>query len=71
MTSINQQVNACSLDAMSTRELIDLLQAARLDILALNARITGIAAKLDADGGVTDTNYGSLWPAPSTPNLSE
>jgi hypothetical protein len=25
------------------------------------AALKGIAAKLDADGGVTDTNYRSLW----------
>lgn len=70
MPSISQRVNASSLDAMTKRELLDLLLAARADIAALNARVTGIAAKLDADGGVTDTNYGSLWPAPSTPNLT-
>lgn len=70
MPSISQRGNAMNLDALSKRELINMLQAARLDIAALNARVTGIAAKLDADGGVTDTNYGSLWPAPSTPNLS-
>lgn len=70
MPSISQRVNASSLDAMTQRELLDLLLAARADIAALNARVTGIAAKLDADGGVTDTNYGSLWPAPSIPNLT-
>jgi len=70
MPSIATRVNASNLDAMSKRELIDLLQALRLDIAAANARITGIAAKLDADEGVTDTNYGSLWPAPTTPNAT-
>ena len=25
--------------------------------------LNGVTAKLDADAGVTDTNYGSLWPA--------
>jgi len=27
----------------------------------LIAAVFGIAAKLDADAGVTDTNYGALW----------
>jgi hypothetical protein len=27
----------------------------------LMASVDGIAAKLDADAGVTDTNYASLW----------
>lgn len=70
MPSIAQRVNASALDGISQRELVDLLQALRLDVAALNARVTGIAAKLDADGGVTDTNYGSLWPAPATPNAT-
>lgn len=70
MPSIAQRVNASQLDAISRRELIDLLQAARADITALNARVTALLAKLDADGGVTDTNYGALLPAPATPNLT-
>mgnify|MGYP000863055577 CR=1 FL=1 len=70
MPSINQNVNASELDAKSKRELVALLLAARADIAALNARVTGIAEKLDADATVTDTNYGSLWPAPTTPNLT-
>jgi hypothetical protein len=70
MPSISQRVNASQLDAISRRELADLLQAARADIAALQARVTGLAAKLDADGGVTDTNYGALFPAPATTNLT-
>jgi hypothetical protein len=34
-----------------------LLDDARLDLAALRAAIVAITAKLDADGGVTDTNY--------------
>jgi hypothetical protein len=34
-----------------------LLLAARADLAALRASILAITAKLDADGGVTDTNY--------------
>lgn len=30
------------------------------DVAALRAAVVGITAKLDADGGVTDTNYASL-----------
>ena len=70
MPSISQRINASNLDTLTQRELLDLLLAARADIAALNARVTGIAAKLDADGGVTDTNYGSSWPAPAAPNLT-
>ena len=30
-------------------------------IVDIVAALKGIAAKLDADGGVTDTNYAALW----------
>ena len=33
------------------------LEDIRLDLAALRTAITGITAKLDADAGVTDTNY--------------
>lgn len=33
------------------------LLAVLADLTALRTAITGITAKLDADGGVTDTNY--------------
>jgi hypothetical protein len=65
MSSVHQNINASSLDAMSKREVIDLCLAIIADFTAVHARITGIAAKLDLDAGVTDTNYGSLWPAPA------
>lgn len=32
-----------------------------IDELAIFQSIVGIAAKLDADAGVTDTNYGATW----------
>lgn len=38
-------------------ELRKLLEAAQADLAALRASIVAITAKLDADGGVTDTNY--------------
>jgi len=43
------------------------LEAAVADITAMRAAIVGITAKLDADGGVTDTNYAATWdPAAQT-----
>jgi hypothetical protein len=38
-------------------ELRKLLEAAQADLAALRASIVAITAKLDADAGVTDTNY--------------
>lgn len=37
------------------------LTAIAADLAALRAAIVGINAKLDADVGVTDTTYASLW----------
>jgi len=37
------------------------LNAAQADLTAIRAAIVGITAKLDADGGVTGTDYASLW----------
>jgi hypothetical protein len=34
-----------------------LLRAVQTDLAALRAAVVAITAKLDADGGVTDTNY--------------
>ena len=48
--SITQRINASGLGAMSKLELLALFQQLRKDLDA-------IAAKLDADAGVTDTNY--------------
>lgn len=31
------------------------------DATAMHASIIGVNAKLDADAGVTDTNYSALW----------
>lgn len=38
-------------------ELLQVLEDVRLDLAALRASLVAITAKLDADGGVTDTNY--------------
>ena len=54
--SIAQRINASSLDQITKRELRALFEAQRLDMVAL-------AAKLNLDATVTDTNYHA------TPNL--
>jgi len=41
--------------------LVAQLNAVRADLVALRAKIITATAKLDADGTVTDTNYGALW----------
>ena len=38
-----------------------LFKAMLADITAIRASLVGINAKLDADAGVTDTNYAALW----------
>jgi hypothetical protein len=48
-------------DQRTALELRQALNAAQADLAALRAAIIGITAKLDADAGVTDTNYGALW----------
>lgn len=63
--SIKVRTNALS-NAADARELKALLDAIRADQLALKASIVGIAAKLDDDATVTDTNYEALW----TPTLT-
>lgn len=50
--SVAQRIAATNLDKATERELRVLLGAV---VDALQA----VAAKLDADGGVTDTNYGA------------
>lgn len=36
-----------------------------VDVAALRTAHNGVAAKLDADAGVTDTNYTALYAAPA------
>lgn len=43
--------------ALSHAELQALLEAILVDMTALRTAIVGITAQLDADGGVTDTDY--------------
>ena len=47
-----------------TQETIELkraFSAVLADSTALRAAIVGITAKLDADAGITDTNYAATW----------
>ena len=37
------------------------MSAVLADSTALRAAIVGITAKLDADAGITDTNYAATW----------
>ena len=46
---------------VSPSALVAQLNAIRADLVALRAKIITATAKLDADAGVTDTNYTALW----------
>ena len=59
MTSVVQSTNALA-DRGDAKELQAALDDIRRDLAALRTSITGITAKLDADAGVTDTNYAAL-----------
>lgn len=53
--------------SMSHAELQALLEAVLVDMTAIRTAVVGITAKLDADAGVTDTDYASsLDPAALT-----
>ncbi len=56
MASIKSYTNAKQVkrDALAEKALLD---AVLVDLAALRAAIVGITAQLDADGGVTDTDY--------------
>lgn len=38
-----------------------LIEAMAADIVSLKTQLQGALIKLDADAGVTDTNYAALW----------
>lgn len=44
---------------------IALLDAVLVDLTAIKTAIAGLNAKLDADGGVTGTDYAALWNVPA------
>lgn len=54
--SIKTRTNAIA-DKRDGREVKFLLDAALVDLAALRASIVGITAQLDADAGITDTDY--------------
>lgn len=56
MASIKQQIGTLS-DKSDAKALRKLLEDLLADNTALRASIVAITAKLDADAGVTDTNY--------------
>ena len=58
--SIQMRINASSLDQMSKRELSAIIMSLRGDVVAVSAALNAVLAKLDADAGVTDTNYLAL-----------
>ena len=57
MVSIDQSLNMASLDTASTNELRRILKALVVDIAAVKADLVIVAAQLDDDATVTDTDY--------------
>lgn len=57
--SVKQTTNA--IGGPHGQELYKLLTAMQADIANLRASTVGITAKLDADAGVSGTDYASLW----------
>ena len=47
-------------DHITGKELRPILNAILTDLTALQTKHNAVCTKLDADGGVTDTNYNSL-----------
>lgn len=55
MASVARETNA----AAEAHDLRTLLEGVQADLSALRTAVVGITAKLDADAGVTDTDYAS------------
>jgi hypothetical protein len=55
-----QVLAGIAMSASDKKQLNDEFDRLYADLAALRAAIVGITAKLDLDGGVTDTNYASL-----------
>lgn len=68
--SINQHLNGADFSDAQRRALRAVLEAVVDEVTALKAATVGLAAKLDDDATVTDTNYEALW-TPSTGNLTD
>jgi hypothetical protein len=58
--SVQSSLNRCN-PAAADAKLGDVLAELIAQVNRNTASIVGIAAKLDADAGVTDTNYTALW----------
>lgn len=65
---ISQRLNNAGFSGEQARALQALFEAVVAEVTATTASIVGIAAKLDNDAGVTDTNYEATW-TPATGNL--
>ena len=57
MASVKQTVNVVQLGGPSQRALYDVLSSMQADLVALQTAVTTLTAQLDADAGVTDTDY--------------
>lgn len=71
LKNVRDVLNELQTDAGTNKTLIDELKtdltALIADVTAIRTAVVGITAKLDADGGVTDTDYASsLDPAALT-----
>ena len=65
---ISQQLNGAGFSDAQVRALAALFGATVDEFAAFKASVVGLAAKLDDDATVTDTNYEALW-TPATGNL--
>ncbi len=59
--AVNTQVFVQAVNQVGNPAQVQVWAALANDLAAIKASINGITAKLDADAGVTDTNYTSLW----------
>jgi len=57
---ISQRINKSTLNGMTKVQLVTLLNSAQDDMAAMRTAFATLTAKLDADAGVTDTNYAAL-----------
>ena len=65
MASIKRRTGAVS-DSNDGAEIRVVLDALLADVTAIRTSLVAVTAQLDADGGVTDTDYGDNDPAALT-----
>jgi len=65
--SVAQRINGTGMSAEAKRDLLALINSLRLDVVAVRTDMATLSTKLNADVGVTDTNYGA---AASTANTT-